>query len=333
MMIRAAFAALALASTAYAVLFPPTTFGQAKDNAQEREGRGALAILRRDGLLFPFASFNRDSWQVTWPIDVEQVKVPTTLQAIPEKWWGTRAPEQWRVRLMAGEERTIAPMAPQLFSIFCSRRLGLRTDYKAAQPPPGGVTNPYPKDGFAMTGNVPVEPIESMDPSSPDWQTLTLALTKEFERTEAVTVNGVKIRTGWRHPLPDEFRSKFPVRMESWYRSPTDNPDWKVSYVELVRQYPPGPEDQGCGLETLVSGWVHLQNGGVRKTTLRGKITYCDRVGATYMLPFGRIRPKDRWYWVFQLSGWEDEWYDVALVGANEVRHVIEVRAGNRMCF
>ena len=77
-----------------------------------------------------------------------------------------------------------------------------------------------------------------------------------------------------------------------------------MSYVEAVRQYPPGPDDKGCGLETLVSGWVHHRDGEmIDVSQLRGKLTYCDRVGVTYMLPFGRVRPQDKSYWVFQLSG------------------------------
>jgi hypothetical protein len=48
------------------------------------------------------------------------------------------------------------------------------------------------------------------------------------------------------------------------------------------------------------------------------------------MLPFGRIRPREQTYWVFQLSGWEDEWYDVALVRPKDVRYEIEVYAGGR---
>ena len=64
------------------------------------------------------------------------------------------------------------------------------------------------------------------------------------------------------------------------------------------------------------------------RTQLRGKLTYCDRVGATYMLPFGRIRPKKETYWVFQLSGWESEAYEVVAVGREKIRYVLEVFAG-----
>ena len=89
------------------------------------------------------------------------------------------------------------------------------------------------------------------------------------------------------------------------------------------------PRDKGCGLETFVSGWIHQNRGEVARTSeLRGKVTYCDRVGVVYMLPFGRIRPRTRDYWVFQLSGWDAEWYDVAEVAREKVRYVIEVNAG-----
>ena len=102
-----------------------------------------------------------------------------------------------------------------------------------------------------------------------------------------------------------------------------------VSYIEVSRAYPPSAGDKGCGLETFVSGWIHHVRGALeRSNDLRGKITYCDRVGVVYMLPFGRIRPRTRDYWVFQLSGWDDEWYDVAEVSRGRVRHVIEVNAG-----
>jgi hypothetical protein len=65
-----------------------------------------------------------------------------------------------------------------------------------------------------------------------------------------------------------------------------------------------------------------------KRADLRGKITYCDRVGATAMLPFGRMTPRERSYWLFQLSGWENEWYGVAEVGPDKVRHVVEVPVG-----
>jgi hypothetical protein len=159
---------------------------------------------------------------------------------------------------------------------------------------------------------------------------MAVSLLKEFDRVEEETITKVRRMAQWRHPIAPEQRRTLPVRLESWYRSPSSEPGWTVSYVEAVRQYPPGPDDKGCGLETFVSGWLHHHNGQLMEDTqLRAKLTYCDRVGATYMLPFGRIRPRKELYWVFQLSGWESESYEVVAVRPEKIRYVLEVFAGS----
>jgi hypothetical protein len=300
------------------------------DLARDHDGRGALAVLRRDGLLLPFASFDRDSWRATWPINLRpHHDVPATQEAIPKGWWGTRSPDQWRVYLTSGDERFLELKEPTVFESFCSPRLGVRTTYRSGQPIPPVRVDPFPKDGLAISGGVPLEPIESVSRTSAEWPMLAVSLLKDFNRVEDETLDRVRQRTGWRHTIPTEKRRTHPVRLESWYRSPSGEPGWTVSYVEAVRQYPPGPEDKGCGLETLVSGWLHHRDGQLMEVSeLRGKLTYCDRVGATYMLPFGRLRPKDQTYWVFQLSGWESEWYEVVAVRPEKIRYVLEVFAG-----
>jgi hypothetical protein len=304
----------------------------AQDSAPPaHDGRGAVAILRRDGVMFPFAAFDRDRWRVPWPIGLMGMEIPILLDAVPERWWGTRTPHQWQAHLVGGGAVSVTPRAPVTFRAHCSRLLGIQTSYESALALPPVPVEPFPKDGVAVSGGVPLEPIERVAPSSPEWGALVGSLLKELNSLEDRTITGVRRSTMWRHPVGPEDRVKAPFRLESWYRSPSAEPGWTVSYIEAVRAYRPGPADNGCGLETLVSGWIHHENGVLRKASdLRARITYCDRVGATYMLPLGRIRPKDKTYWIFQLSGWEDEWYEVAEVGREKVRHVVEVYAGGR---
>jgi hypothetical protein len=301
------------------------------DASPDHDGRGAIAILRRDGLLVPFASFDRDSWRVTWPVHLApQIEIPLTRAAIPTKWWGTRWPDQWRAYLASGDEMFLRLEDPTVFRGFCGRMLGVRTAYRSKQPLPPMPVNPFPKDGLAISGGVPLESIESVSPSSPEWAALPTALLEKFNELEDRTISQVRTFRGWRHPTPAGQRRAIPIRLESWYRSPSGQPGWTVSYVEVVRQYPPRPEDKGCGLETFVSGWVHHRDGKLAgDPQLSARLTYCDRVGVTYMLPFGRIRPRDKTYWVFQLSGWETEWYDVVEVRPKMARFVLEVFAGS----
>lgn len=295
------------------------------------DGRGAVAILRRDGLIFPFASFNRDAWTVTWPLDVDPLEVPARLEGIPRKWWGQAKPGRWRVYPPAGGPTTIEIAQPMVMRVFCSPRLWLATSYKSPFELPPVTVDPFPKDGLAISGDVPVEPVETLSPANPDWGKLTVDLLDEFNRAEDTTIDGVRRTAGWRHPVPPATRRRMPLRIESWYRAASSEPGWTVSYVESVRAYEPRPEEKGCGLETLISGWVHHKDGVLKRVTgLSGKLTYCDRVGATFMLPFGRIRPKEKEYWIFQLSGWESEWYGVAEVGRERARHIIEVPAGRQ---
>jgi hypothetical protein len=306
----------------------------ARTNVQtprKHDARGALAILRRDGVMFPFASFSNDDWRISWPVSLKSLEIPVTLQAIPERWWGTPTPGEWRAHLLTGQSLPVEARGPQLFPLMCGRQLGVLTSYQSAAELPPGPVEPFPKDGIVVSGGVPIEPIETVDPKSLEWTPLATTLQREFERVEEETARAVLANTGWRHNLRAAERRKYPMRLESWYRSPSGEPGWDVSYVEAVRAYPARPEDKGCGLETIVSGWLHHYNGELKRARdLRGKITYCDRVGALYMLPLGRIRPKERSYWIFQLSGWEDEWYDVVEVGRERNRYVIEVYAGGR---
>jgi hypothetical protein len=303
----------------------------AQNDAQKdaRGDRGALAVLRRDGVMFPFVSFERDVWEVSWPLGLRDVKIPETLKDIPKQWWGKGGLEGWRAHLLSGESIPLTVRALGAFRPFCVDRFGLATTYKSSQPAVATTIRPYPKDGIAVHGNVPIDPIETVDPAGPEAQELLQRLVKDFNEIENRTVQQVRSNTGWRHQFDDEARPKFPIRLESWYRSPSDEPGATVSYIEVSRAFPPSAEDKGCGLETFVSGWVHHFRGQLEKASeLRGKITYCDRVGVVYMFPFGRVRPRTRDYWIFQLSGWNDEWYDVAEVRRGRVRYAVEVNAG-----
>jgi hypothetical protein len=85
----------------------------------------------------------------------------------------------------------------------------------------------------------------------------------------------------------------------------------------------------------LFSGWVLEEpRESKAKIDVSAKVTYCDRVGGMYMLPFGRIRLKDRQFWVFQYSGWDQEWYSVVRVSPRRLFFEAEFYAGGRRgCF
>ena len=95
---------------------------------------------------------------------------------------------------------------------------------------------------MAISGGVPLEPIETVKSTAPEWSAMASELLPEFDRVEDSTIRDVRSRAQWKHPHPDKVRHTLPIRLESWYRAPGDEPGSVVSYVEASRQYPPGPD-------------------------------------------------------------------------------------------
>jgi hypothetical protein len=298
--------------------------------ARAADDRGVLAVVRRDGLLIPFAAYKGSSWSSPWPAGTSGIDLPVNLDAVPGKWWGGERPAGWVLHLLDGSTRSIALLAPRVFLAFCRTRIGIQTDYRPAEPLPPTPADPFPKDGLAVSGGTSVLPIESVDPHSPEAANLLRSLTSEIDKAESSTIGAIHGHDGWTHPFDVKARQFRPVVMEAWYRAPMDDPAWVASYVEAVRSYPPRPEDKGCGLETFVSGWVHqnVKDPSKNRAQLAARVTYCDRVGVKYMLPFGRIHGGDRQYWVYQLSGFEGEWYEVVRIEPLRIRFVVEAFGG-----
>jgi hypothetical protein len=306
--------------------------GLLQERSSDPDGpeRGVLAVLRRDGIMFPFASFRGSTWTAPWPGGLRNVELPINLESIPERWWGGWRPESWQAWLSDGTSRDLRAAAPAQFRVHCAQRLGVRTDYRPSEAVPILPSEPFPKDGLAVTAGVRVEPIEIVRPSDREWSALAVVLLEQFDRAEDKELSSVSATSGWSHPVSRAKRHGLPVRIESWYRTTVDG-DVAVSYIEAVRTYPPGPDDNGCGLETLFSGWVYDEKGKrTPRADLGARLTYCDRMNASYMLPLGRIRVRGHVFWIAQLSGHESEWYAVARITRTRANMVAEYFAGSR---
>jgi hypothetical protein len=308
------------------------SFGAAQDPPVRHEApevdRGTIAVLRRDGLMLPFAAFRGTRWQMPWPQGVRALELPINVASIPERWWGGWTPEGWQAWLLDGTTRELALVAPQMFQVHCAPRVGVRTDHMPREPLPFFRVEPFPKDGLAVTAGLRVEPVATVGPAEGDWSQLAVSLLEDFDRVETAEIS--MLSSVWKHPVGRDRRSQVPVQIESWYRTALDDGSM-VSYIEAARKYPPGPDDEECGLETLFSGWVTHEKGRERpRAELGARITYCDRVGATFMRPFGRIRVAERIYWIAQVAGPETEWYIVAQLAPGRLRYVAEYFAGGR---
>jgi hypothetical protein len=278
---------------------------------QESTGKFVLGVLRRDGIVTPFAMFDGDDWRVRWPADVRNRELPISLHGVPDNWWGLEpAPANMTVWRDGQRTGTVTLTAVTITPLMCQPRIVLKTDYKPATPTPPPFEKPYPKDGIVVAGDARVEPIESVEKGSADWNRVVILIRDEFNRQETVASRQF---TDWSHPVKENQRKLLPIAIEALYRAPTKDAAWTAYFVEAVRQYPSRQEDRdACGLATYGSGWVLVSAKNEARVRLSAKVTYCDRKGVSYMLPFGVIRADGKVFWVFQFSGFEEEWYEVA---------------------
>ena len=295
---------------------------------QEQTGTFLLSVLRRDGIVIPFAAFDGRRWSSRWPQRLP-VERPISLKDIPKSWWGVEpAPRRMRHWSDGASVGEVTVTSPGIGALMCERRLTLHSDYKATEPLPPAFVLPFPKDGLLVSGDVPVAKIAAVDVASDEARgVLGLAL-NDFNREESAMSSAF---TQWRHPVTSAERKKVPVTLEALYRAPTDDPEWTAYFIEAIREYPPGPkETDGCGLVTYLSGWVITSQRSDQRPLVRAgaRITYCDRKEVSYMLPFGLLRADGKSYWIFQYAGFEQESYHVVRPHRRNVDTVVVFNAG-----
>src|SRR4051812_26362818 len=87
-----------------------------------------LGVLRRDGVLIPFASFNGRVWSTDWPGTDPSTTLPISFADIPKRWWGAPGPAaRWTAWLTDGTSRPLALQKPQQVGVFCGTALGIKT--------------------------------------------------------------------------------------------------------------------------------------------------------------------------------------------------------------
>jgi hypothetical protein len=281
----------------------------------------AVGALRRDGVIVPFAVFDGKSWRTAWPPPAVDLTVPVTLAAVPSRWWGPTPPlATWQATTAAGA-RAVRVLQPDWVEILCRRQVGLRTDYRAMQPPPAPTAQPYPKDGLAVSPPQAVDHIELLSPGAPELRPLLPVLLASFNAAE----RGIEARAG--HPVARRAREGIDPTIEAVY-AVGDAP--RVYYVEATRPYRQlGQRAGDCAAIGFGTGWFVSGGAGVRVLTMAADLLNCDRRGASYMLPFGALRLDDRLFWLAQFSGWDHERYVVLEIKKTRVDVVVNAWGGS----
>jgi hypothetical protein len=199
-----------------------------------------LAVVRRDAIAIPFATYDGKRWRNQWPLPESRITAPISNADVPKRWWSGRDPiARWTFFPIRGESREINTQGPTWFPSHCSQAVGLRTSYKASETVPPPNVQPYPKDGLAVSGAAKITPIEIFDvASSPVAREMEKVLVaKVYDQEYRLIRQYMRTSPGWTHSYTDEERKIVPVRLEALYRAPHGLGDRDVYYFEALKHY------------------------------------------------------------------------------------------------
>jgi hypothetical protein len=281
----------------------------------------SVAVVRRDGILIPFAAFNGKRWSNAWPPPKADLQVPISLASVPKGWWGPTPPvTEWQLwpvpsdRPGAADPRTIRATQPDWVDAHCARQVGLRTDYRGPEPIPPPQEQPYPKDGLAVSPPQAIERIEIVR-TGDERDAVISALRARFNRAELETV------ADFGHPVPKDKREAFAPELERLYAF-GEAP--RLFYAEASRGYQLGDK---CAV-SYGTGWFVRDGASMKPLDMAVDLLRCDKYGATYMLPLGALRLGGRTFWIVQYSGWDHERYVVVEVKKNRVDAMVNTWGG-----
>jgi hypothetical protein len=285
--------------------------------ADTRSSPFLVGALRRDGLVMPFAAFDGKRWSAPWPLPESDRAVPINLISVPKNWWGKAGVRETWQAWIAGATQTVDVVQPDFAKVHCTRQIGLRTNYRPAEPPPPPDVQPYPKDGLVVSPPQPVDSIAILASGAtellPVWPTMRDA----FNQAERDTASRFS------DPIPEKTRERYDPQFEAAYAYGTEP---RMYYTESSRAY------RSFGLASCTiafgTGWIIKRGETYKSMAMTVDLLPCDRYGATYMLPFGVMPLNGHTYWLAQFSGFDHERFVVIEVKAKEVEAVINVWGG-----
>lgn len=313
------------------------------------EGSFSLAVLRRDGIILPFAYHDArrggllqpgGRWLNPWPVAGKEIEIPLQLSDIPKGWWPRdREIASWTVWPLQGAKSEVQVRGPEAVVAQCQLALGLRTSYQPSEPAPPEAMQPYPKDGLATSGPVRVVRPALLDTSSPEWKAVAEAVQREVTDLEEGVIKNAAFAS-WKygagqlaHPSSRRDREATAFTVETIVRVTP-----RALYFEGVKSYPPSTAlvprgdtqvPNRCDVLTYAAGWVLIAKDGQPKVQASAAVTDCNREGMVYSLPLGLIpRDDDAVLSVVQVSGWGYERYEVLEVRGDRVKSVFAVPGG-----
>jgi hypothetical protein len=289
-----------------------------------------VGVLRRDGVVVPFAAYDGGRWINRWPAPGRREDVPISVADSPRSWWlRDRPTSYWTVWPLRGDSQVVHVKSPINLTVECETQIGLQTDYKSVEPPALARMQPFPKDGLATSGDVLVEPLAILDGTSAEWTTVSAEVAAKVTEIETKLLSTARATT----PLSDAERKKKPVTLEVLFRSPGPRPGTTQLYFEGVKRYGRPPESfrpypTAPEMITYAVGWIRLDPEALPRITMTATLTDSRREGLLYTMGFGSFRVDGKLYWAVQRSGWGFERYDIVEISEPEVKDAFSTPGG-----
>lgn len=281
-------------------------------SSQKTDRTFNVGVMRADGVLIPFAQFNRGEWLPFWTgaNDSSNIVVPLSLEDVDRKWWRRGAPSlDWTLWRAGQPPLAVKASAPRVVSTPCGTEVGLATDLKPQGMLPPPFQSPYPKLGVATTAPVEFEPIAEIEPGDTDWTRVQRALDDGlFRNAENMLLGNME----WSHPVGPTARARQAIELQKvWHVK-----DSRFFYFEAMRRYADTKPPKGkppCELVTYVAGYLWEERSeNLKPAGVSALISYCHMERASFLWPFGVIREGGRQYWLFQSAGWTGELYGIS---------------------
>lgn len=280
----------------------------------------AVAIVRPDGAIVPFAAYDDGRWERAWPEADNAIERAGTIDGTQSIWHkrGERVPRDWTVWPASGAPSIQARVnGIEVAEAHCVGQLALKTNLR-----PTKAEHPA-KYGVAVDSSIPVGPIDEVIESNSVWKSAEQVILSNFSKLEAE-----KVQTQRSAELPRE--TPRPVaRMTALYREAKslDSPLYFVA--EKKYRTPLSPQYPSCQRITVMTGWlVPTAAGALSLRDAKVFLSDCDEKEVRTAIPLAAVHVAKQVFWVLQEHGYEDETYLIAEIGSTGVQYRLEVNGG-----
>jgi hypothetical protein len=323
-----------LAAAGFASFAPTPRNAGLADQARASSGPAfTLGVLRRDGIIIPFASYDGARWANRWPAPGRLPDIPLSIAGSPKSWWLNDRPlGLWTVWPTRGDSQVVHVTSPINVTVECQAQIGLQTDYTSIELRAEPRMQPYPKDGLASAGDVLVEPPALLDAQSPEWKRASADVSARIFDRETKLLADSRIVLA----VPDPARRTQEFALEVLYRSAGPRTGTTLLYFEGVKRYPARRVTRDAAtyvmspdVMTYAIGYVLLDPQAPPRVSESVTLSDSRREGLLYTIVLGTFRVADKLFWAVQRSGWGFERFDVVDMAEPDPKNVFTAAGGS----